>query len=297
MSGRDIMAHASAALGGVADADKLHLYRCMDQAAMDFVRLTYGLRDSVVITTVADQQRYDLPKAFIEPYVRDENRRLYGKYEDADGDLTYPVVTSYEKLFMTDMSETRTRPRRFAIRQKPDAAARTTGTATADGAAADGECRLTAAAADFSDMAERDRVLNTTDGSAGIVLEVVSSTVLDTALFSGTANEWTTGDRFVLVPVPRFEIVLDAPSEVDGDTLTLPYLKKPAPVFSDARSWQIEEASWRAIAMEGVYQYLIDYDYDRKDDRFHGMFLEEVRKVKTRRARQRLQGGGYRERA
>jgi hypothetical protein len=78
-------------------------------------------------------------------------------------------------------------------------------------------------------------VHNTTDGSHGYVVALSSATAVVTALFYGTDNDWTNGDAYIINPQHRYEIYLDPPPSTNGHSIYVPYVKRPAPVFSAYR--------------------------------------------------------------
>lgn len=298
MDGRTAIGHMIQALDGNAGGDKLELFSALDAAATDFVRQTKLLTSEVDITTTEDGQEYDLPPDFIALYVRDAARRLVGKFYDGST-TTWPVLTTYEKIFRANKTDSKAVPTSFAIRDMPTLNANITGTATAAGAAVGGECILTASGASFSGNANvRDIIHNTLDRSTGRVLAVTDDTHLVTTLFNGGADAWAENDTYVIKPAVQKQLVLEAPAETAGYTLTLPYLCMPAPVFSDFSSWRFEPRSCLAVCHEAAYLFQMHHKHDpRKDATLHNLFLQEIRRIKIEKAGQLLQGGRYTARA
>ena len=299
MDGKSIYNYGLQAAGGIAEADKRVFFDCLDAAAVDFVRQTKILTATCSITTVEGQQRYDLPANFIEFYAKDRAGRFVGKYNDGSYDH-WPRLTSFEKLFRANYTESRDVPSRFAIVEKEDSEEVVTGTATADGAATGGQCILQDDAAAFKSTAEvRDIIHNVVDDSDGLVLSVTDDTHLVCALFDGTNDAWEDGDAYAIVPGSNRQIYLDAPSKTAGHVLTLPYICMPAPVYSDYGTWRFSPMSCRKIAYEGVWLFNLDYDEKAKLPQYqhlHDQFVDEVLKVNRETAMKRLQGGRYRTR-
>lgn len=294
MDGKTLYNYGVKAMGGIADEDKKFFYDCLDAAALDFVRQTRILTAIATITTVEDQQRYDLPANFIEPYLKDRSRRFVAKYNDGTYDY-WPRLTSFEKIYRANYSDSKDVPGRFAIRDKPAGETEVTGTATSAGAASAGRCILTDSAALFESTVEvRDLIHNTTDGSSGVVLSVTDDTHLVCALFDGTDDDWTSSDAYVITPAANYETYLDAPSGTAGHTLYVPYLCMPSPVYSDYDTWRFPPMSCRAICYEAAWLFNADYeDGLARFEKLHDLYLEEILRVNRETALKRLQGGRY----
>ena len=147
------------------------------------------------------------------------------------------------------------KPDHFTIIDDPVLDNQVTGTATGDGAASGGQCILTDTAADFSDVSAGDIVHNTTDGSDGVVLSKTSTTVLVTALFNGTADDWTSSDAYVIQPQGKLQLILDPPPSTGGHTLTVHYIQQPAPVYSDYGTFRFQSQYMDAIIKYAAFQY------------------------------------------
>jgi hypothetical protein len=271
-------------------ADSRRIYEYLDWAAALFIRETGILHTSVTITTVADQQDYDLPPDYIRTYMKNRGGRYVAKYYDGSN-YFWPVLTSHEKIYKANYTDSRTTPNRFAITDKADKEDMIEGAVTADGAAAGGECTLTDTTKAFTTTNKvyaRDIVYNVTDGSDGYVLEVTSATELKVALFSGTANEWTSGDTYRIQPGSEYRLILEAPSESAGHTLELPYICMPSPVFSQYGWWRINPRSCRAIAWGGAAMFKQPEREFQDAAQLGGTFGAEVSRVKYEVAKQRL---------
>jgi len=294
MDGKTIYNYGVNALGGIAESDKKFFYDCLDSAALDFVRQTRTLTAMATITTVEDQQEYDLPANFIDPYLKNRNGRFVAKYNDGTYD-SWPYLTSFEKLYRANYTDSKPSPSRFAIRDKPEAQTLLAGAATASGTASAGRCTLTDSGAAFETTVEaRDMIHNETDGSSGIVLSVTDDTHLVCALFGGANNQWASSDEYVITPASNYQAYLDAPSAVKGHTLYVPYLCMPGPVFSDYDTWRFPPMSCRAIAMEAVWLFNVDYeDGLTRFENLHRIYMDEILKVNRETALRRLQGGRY----
>lgn len=211
------------------------------------------------ITTVADQTDYTLNADFIGLYREDRLHNKIIKY--SDGSTMYNLKQTDEDLYFRNQSnETVTSvaiPYSFAIVDDKTLDSQVSGTTTSAGAKVAGKSTLTDTAGDFSDVSAGDNVHNTNDGSMGIVLSKTSSTVLVVALFSGTDNDWTSGDAYVIQPQGRYKIVLDPPPTTAGQTITVPYIARPVPVYSDYDAFRFPVVYHDALIefAAGFYKY------------------------------------------
>ena len=146
-----------------------------------------------------------------------------------------------------------TTPDFFTVRDKQDKMTQSTGTATSAGGATAGSCTLTDTSATFITteyVTAGDLVHNTTDGSDGVVLSITSDTALVCALFGGTDNDWTSSDAYVIQPQSRQELYFDPPPSESGYIVRVPFLARPAPVYSDYGVYE-----FRTHNMEAIIKY------------------------------------------
>jgi hypothetical protein len=272
------------------------LYSYLDRAATEFIRKTQCLKSSTTITTVDGQQTYDLPPDCIALYMRDGRDRLVIKCYDT-ANYSFPVCVSYEEIFRANLTDERAVPLKFAVIDKATPATQISGTATAAGAKAAGQCTLTDATKLFTTtnlVYPRDTIHNTREGSDGLILSVTDATHLVTALFGAGANAWRNGDAYVIQRAPVKQVVLDAPSSTSGYTLTVPYLCMPSPVYSDYGTWQISPISYPAIASEAAFMYQNRNGDYAAADRHHALFSEEVLRIKIEKGKEILRQNRYR---
>lgn len=270
------------------------IYRNMDAAAIEFARQTRLLTGTATIVSSQGSSRYDLPPDFIDLYVYDGNRRLVVKYVDGDGNAHWPVVSDFQKIFRANASEARDYPARIAVVARETDESQITGATTDAGAPAGGEASLKDSGKTFTATAQvRDNVHNTSRQSHGLVLAVTSNTELKCALFGGTSQGFQSGDSYVIVPAAAHQILLDAPSADSDGTFTVPYIRAPAPVFSDYGTWGLPEQSCRAICMEAAFQFLSGKKLGYPVAQRHKAFLDEVRRVREEMAMRMLQGDSY----
>jgi len=232
-------------------ATEREVWEKLDEAACIFCREIKDLHAEAQITTVAGQQRYDLPGGFIGLYLVKSNGKFFLKYHDGDN-YSFPLLSTEDKIYRDNLRTAQTWPNRFAIVDKNSLGSLITGTATAAGTLANGQCVLTDSTKLFTTTNRvwpRDIVYDTTQGSIGYVLSVTDATHLVVALFdsAGAADGITLNDGYTIQPASKQQILLDAPSEASGHTMYVPYICLPEPVFSDLGFWRFSPETAKAM--------------------------------------------------
>ena len=247
---------------GSNQLDSFTTFNLLNEGAVQLNQRLKHIKKDQSITTVADQTDYTLNADFISLY-REDNLG-YQLIDYSDGTTIYKLrVTEEDVFFRNKTNETVTSvtiPERFAVVDDKTLDSQVSGTTTSTAAASAGKATLTDTAGDFSDVSGGDTVHNTTDGSMGVVISKTSSTVLVTALFGGTANDYTSGDAYVIQPQARYKIVLDPPPKTAGHTVTVPYVARPVPVYSDYDMFRFPNHYKRALIYfaAGFYKYRSD---------------------------------------
>jgi len=277
-------------------ANQRRIYECLDMAVSIYCRETRGLHVEVDITTVEDQQAYDLPPDLIDLYMKNSSGRFFVKFYNGSN-YSWPLKTSYEKLFKTNLTDTKDIPGRFAIIDKADKESLIEGTADAAGAKSGGHCILQDDSMLFTTTNRaypRDIIHNVTDVSTGYVLSITDATHLVAALFQGSNNDWTQNDSYIIQPAAEKQLVLDAPSGTAGYIITVPYICMPSPVFSDFAFWRLSSRTCKAIAAGAASIFKIPKGELTDAAVMGGLFSEEINRARIERAQARLQGGRYR---
>lgn len=278
------------------NTDERVLYNALDWAACEYVRQMKCLHAACAITTVESQQAYDLPPDFLGLYMKNARDLFFIKYYDGSN-TNWPMIRPYESIFMENLTDDAEVPSSAAIIEKAAAPAKLTGTTTSAGAKTNGEAILTDTAALFTTTGlvyPRDIVHDTTDGADGLVLSVTDATHLIAALFDGKTNGFGSGDAYVITRANSKQLYLSAPSKTAGHIITVPYLCKPTPVFSDYGRWRFDDSACRAIAHEAAFQYENRKHDFNGADRHHILFLAELSRSRQERAALAIQGGRYR---
>jgi hypothetical protein len=266
------------------------LYGCLDEAACHFARVTGLLTSEVVITSVAGQQSYNLPPDFIRPWVRTRGERFVGRYDTVDGSISWIPKTDYSHVFLANRTDQVEIPSSFCIRQRAEAAEPIRGTVTASGSKDGGVVELIDDAADFSGVMVRDVVHNTTKSTRGLVLSVASPTSLRCAMFPSGRSSFISGNSYVVRPESRETLIFDAPLANSSDTLTLPCVVLPPPIYHSFAFLGLPPESSRAIAAEAAYIFSIRAAGFKPKPEHHNLFLAEIRQNKLDRAQAILQG-------
>lgn len=288
MDGKSLLRYGTEALGGIAIADQRFFFDCLDEAATSFVRETKSLTAEAVLTTVANHQAYKLPPDFIALIAKDRAGKFIVRYTNTDSEESYITHVPFDTIFRFGTQDVGT-PESFCLVQSaPESVL--AGTATATGELYKGESILSDETETFTETVQvRDAIRNGSDGSDGFVTAVISDTQVRVVLFGGTSNVFQSGDDYEILSAADTLLKLDKPSEVADETLTVPYLKKPSPVYSESARWELNPQSCRAICFEAAFLFKSDFDFDyRRDAQLHERFVQEINRVKAEQGRHKL---------
>lgn len=246
-------------------------YQYLWEAATELVRRTRSLKATQTITTVADTAAYTLNADFLSLDLRNPQWEFIVKYSDGTN-TSWPTFCEYDEIIYTNQTTSQSIPDRFTIIDKSSLYSQITGTATSIGTASAGLSILTDTSGLFTTtdyVSAGDIVHNTTDGSSGVILSVVSATQLNTAIFSntdGTAASWAISDAYVIQPQARLSIQFDPTPSTTGHTVTVYYIQRPAPVFHDYGAYRIQSHFTDALVAYAARKYkLADSDLQEWD--------------------------------
>jgi hypothetical protein len=276
-------------------ANQRLIYEMLDLAAGIFCRETRILHKEIEITTVEDQQAYDLPPGFIDLYMRSRAGVYFIKFNDTSND-SFPVQTSYDRIFRSNYTTSQTVPSRFAIMDKEDKEDLIQGTADAHSAAEHGQCTLQDDSMLFTSTNKvypRDNVHNEIDESDGYVLTVTDDTHLVTALFGGTTNDWELAQAYTIQPAAEKQIILNAPSATAGCTITIPYSAMPAPVFSEYGFWRFPPRVCKAIAAGAAALFKMPQREFTESTQIGGLFAQEITRLRREQSVTRIRHKQY----
>lgn len=254
-------------------------YEYLHDSATTFVRETGCITATKAITTVDGTSAYDLGTDFLMLYLLNDFNQHYIKVYNG---ASYYFVTErdYDAIVYANRTDEAAIPDNFAIRDKQSSETRISSTATSTAASSNGEALLTDTASDFSSVEVGDAVHNITDGSHGYVTATNAATSVYVALFDGTANDWTSGDSYILIPQARKQLVLTPPSSTSGYTVTVEYIQRPIPVYSPYRSYRIPDQYTGAIVMYAAWLYKYRDMQPNFGDPWYKHWDLEVRKAK-----------------
>ena len=219
------------------DWDEMTAYDYLYEAAKQWVIETECLTDTQTITTAGTTATYTIDGKYLSLYLK-HNDRYFIKYNDGTTDY-FLYFKPYEEVIFENNTANVTIPGYFTITDDPTID--TLVSDTADNAADDvgGKTVLTMDTEVFADITPGDIIYNTTDVSEGIVTKVTSTKIIEICLFGGTDNEIDVSDAFFIQPRKRFLLQLDPPPSTTSHTVTLYFVKKPDPVYSDYGVYEI----------------------------------------------------------
>jgi hypothetical protein len=232
------------------------------------------------ITTIASTFEYNLNPDFMGLFMKDSDGKLFVKYTNSSSADTFITHQPYDELYYGKTTTDGPIPYRFSVKEST-AVSNITGTASAIGTVAQGEATLTdtSSTTKFSTVTAGDSIHNTTQDYHGIVIAKTSNTALVTAIFnsSGTAMSWANADAYIIIPQGRFKLVIDPPSLTASETITVPYIQKPAPVYSPYRAYPFPESCHGAFIEYASFKYKYRDRDPNYGDKFFAWFDKEVR--------------------
>lgn len=279
MDGRTLRYQLAYAIGestSSAFLDDKTTFDYLYEAAIELARCTQALNGSQSITTVAETAGYLLNPDFLALRIKNDSNEWVIKYNDGTSEYFIPF-RSYEAAYYSNNTDETSVPSTFAISDYQTQASNVTGTASATSTVTNDEATLTSSTATFTtSVAVGDAIHNTTDGSHGVVLAKTSSTVLQTALFYGTNNYWTSTNAYIIIPQGRRQLVVDPASLTSGHTITVPYTQKPDPVYSDYRTYRFDRSFQAALVKYAAWLYKYRDSEPNYGDAFFKYFIAQV---------------------
>jgi hypothetical protein len=274
-------------------APQRKIFEYLDMAAAIFCRETKSIHRDVYITTVADQQAYDLPPDFIDLYMQTARRRYFIRYADGDN-YCWPILTTHERIYRQNLLSSKSQPSSFAIIEKQTEPDLIAGSVSHAGAKVNGRCVLTDTVQLFMTSHRvwpRDIVYNHTDNSLGYVLANVDETRVYTALFDGSDDDWSLSDAYTIQPAVKKQILLDAPSLTSGHVMHIPYVGMPDPVFSDFGFWRLPSRTCRAIASGAASLFKLGKTEYKETQALGQLFNDEISQFKLELGANKLKEG------
>lgn len=235
--------------------DEKTSYDFLYEAAIALAVATKTLHGIQTITTVDGTNAYNLNLDFLSLMLLNDQTERVIKYYDGSS-YSFIPHRSYEATYISNNTDETSIPSTVSVIDNPTQPSNITGTTTATGSTSETEPLLTDSTASFtSTVSVGDAIHNTTDGSDGIVIEVSTGTTLKTNLFYGTNNYWTSGDAYVIVPQGRLQLVVDPTSSTSGHYIYVPYIQRPAPVYSEYRTYRFNSIYQPALVKYAAWLY------------------------------------------
>jgi hypothetical protein len=97
----------------------------------------------------------------------------------------------------------------------------------------------------------------------------------------GAYAGWTDTNAYIIQPAPRYKIILDPPPDTSGDTVTVSYYAKPAPVYSDYGTYPFPTDYEEALVMYAAWLYRYRDSKPNLGDPLYAMYERQMRKAKN----------------
>ncbi len=265
--------------------DKKTSFDLIYEAAKDFARKTKCLYSTQAITTAASQSSYALNPDFLEVYIEDGDGNKTIKYTNAAGTVFWLSQQGYREQYYDNNTTAVSIPSNFAIVTKAKISG-ITSTVTSTTTNTGGESVLTNTAASFTTATvwPGDAILNKSSGAIGVVLGVTDTTHLNTAMFdvsstSSSYTGWTSTNSYLIQPNPRYQIYIDPPPLTASETITVPYIQIPDPVYSDYGSYAFPTPYMEAILKYALWLYMYRDSQPKFGDGFYVQYDKMVREA------------------
>lgn len=273
MDGYDMSRRVLSLLGEPSSSqfiDAMTTYDFLYEAAKKWTIISKCLRKEQTITTVAETQSYSLDGDFLGHYIRDDDNDFLIKYTVGSVDY-FLDFEPYRELIENNDTDSTLIPSYWAITHDATLDTLITGVTNAAGAATGGKSTCAAATALFTNSTPGDVIHNITDGSHGVIISVAADfKSVTTALFGGTANDWTSSDAIISQPRGRLALVLDPPPSTASHTITVYALQKPAPVYSSYDVYPFSYEYAEALSKYAAWLYKMR---DREPDFGHAWYM------------------------
>jgi len=255
-------------------------YEFINEAAVELSQKTKLLTGVQTITTVADQKEYELNADFLNLYLLDSSLNLFIKYNDGSNN-SFPTIVNYENIAQKQVIISALIPERFYLKTSNSTPTQLTSTASNTITSSGGESVLNDTGGDFSTASVGDTIHNTTDGSSGIITSKTSTTSIKTALFNGTNDYWSAGDTYIIQPQTKLIIGLDDTPSTAGHTITIEYVKRPDPVYTDYASFRFPYQYSNILILYAMYLYKIRDNKVQEAAQFLTLFSRALKKASS----------------
>ena len=269
-------------------------YDYLYMAAIEYNNRLRAFTDTQSITTVADQAGYTLDHDFMQIRSGFSDNEFYLKYNDGSNN-TFLTMGDRDEIIHGDSTTSVTVPDEFYV-DDVTLSSNLTGTTTSAGALANGSATLTDTGATFStnDVSPGDLVHDTTNTLSGVVISVTSETALETAMFTnaGAYGSWADSAAYTLTRQPRQKIVFSPPPSTAGHTVTVYFVQRPAPVYTDFGQYRISQELAPALVNYAAWKYKYRDKASDEGDRLFLVWDRDLRRSGTQ-VNKRLNRRGF----
>ena len=229
------------------------------EAAKDFSKETSSCHNTQTITTIANQAAYNLNPDFLEILSTDNHGKGIVAYSLGLGQGSYTNWLSWESYsnYLQNNDNQPGYPSFFAI-SDVSIPTRITGTAIENSSERGGESNLYTVLENIPVVFPGDSIINITQNYYGVILQPglpIITAMFDLSMRGGEYASWNDGDEFLIQPQPRYQIFLDPAPNETGQIITVSYLAKPAPVYSDYGTYPFATGYEEAIIKYAAWLY------------------------------------------
>ena len=261
-------------------------YDWIYRAACHYAFLTRALTGESTGTIVQGVRTYSLPVDYLRLYARhNRSDRFFIKINDGVSD-SFVFDRAYDAVQFENNSSQQAIASSFSVIDALPLT-RLTSAVTSTGAVntpLSGECYLNDTTGTFlTKVAVGDFVHNPAegdDGASGVVIAVVSNIKLTCALFDNASGEpvgYTSGQTYVINQQGRYAVYLDPPPLTAGYIITVPYIRRPAPVYSPYAAYQFPGDASLALILYAAWAYKYRDREPNYGDAMYGHFERAVK--------------------
>lgn len=270
--------------GVSAFVDKYTSYEYLWDGATKFGERTNFLKAQQVITTTIGTgatQAYNINADFLKLYLMDNTNNFILGYTPAGASIQFVQWRQYDDIIYRGQSTVSNPvPSWWTVLALPTELSPINSTVTSTGALTKGTSQLTDSTASFlTSVAVGDRIHDYTDGSDGVILSITDNTHLTAALFNGTNNFFTNGDSYSVQTQGIVQLIVNPACSVAGDAITLYYIQRPAPVFSDLGVYNFPAQHINAIISYATWRYKYRDREPVFADHLYQVFEAEIKRI------------------
>jgi hypothetical protein len=251
------------------------------EAAKDFSKETSSCHNTQIITTIANKSAYDLNPDFLEILSKDSHGKGIVALSAEHG-TNWLSWESYSNYLQNDDNQPGY-PSFYAVSDS-SIPIRSIGTAVRDQDEIGGESMLYYSIGEVPTVFPGDSVINTTQNCYGVVLQPgmpITTAMFDLSSRGGEYSSWIENDKFIIQQQPRYQIFLDPTPNESGQIITVSYLSKPAPVYSNYGTYPFATGYEEAIVKYAAWLYKYRDSKPAMGDPLYAAYERAMRKGKN----------------